>query len=146
MPYKIAELFKTITNTAIDDISGVINTATTPARIACNDLQAVLIDAETSSMTRLQKSLTRAEVYRRFLAFKNHFATSPDRDGKYVYYYLSSIEVLPYPQNEQLIWKATAFIDAEPELARQQIGGAMVKLSQNSMLAIEQQQTLAMVC
>jgi hypothetical protein len=121
----LEEFLRIASDTMIEDCFRVVRTVTSPARIAFNRIEAALTDAETSSRIYRQTSLERKRLHDKFIQFKNHFATSPDRDGKLVYYFLSSIELLPASRRDEMMFRATTFIDSEPESARAKIAQAM---------------------
>jgi hypothetical protein len=76
--------------------------------------------------------------------FTEHFASAPDYEGKLVYYFLCNIEALPSPHREEMVFKATTFIDSEPEVARHRIAEAMQNSIQQGLLAVETRPTLAL--
>jgi len=142
--YGLNRFLKTATSAFVDDFSAVIRTTTAPMRIAGNHIYAVVMDLEVSSQRHLQSSLDRARIYNQFVGFKNHFATAPDSNGKYVYHFLCSVEALQSGEGEQLIYAITAYIHADPESAILKIGQAMRKLCETSMTRLEDRQMLAL--
>ena len=132
MSYGVKEFIKTATSQFIDDCAMVIGIAEIP----CNHVEAVFLELKTNSQRRVNKSRNRAEIYNRFLVYKDHFAKATDRDGKYVFHFLCGVEALDLEQSEQMICKVTAFIDAEQLVAVKQIGKAMRKVNQAGMLNI----------
>jgi hypothetical protein len=120
-------------HTFIDDLASILRIATTPARIACRDVATVLQNADTRSQRRYETSQQQAKIYKKFVNYKRHYALSPTSDGKLVHYFLCSIETLPFPRNEEMIFNATTFIDAQPELAVTKISEVMRNFTNNML-------------
>jgi len=140
--YGFGQFLKTATNAFIDDAETMVNVVTAPVRIVGNHIYSVVSDLETSSQMRVQRSLNRAQIYQTFLHYKNHFSSSPDRSGKYVYYFLCGVESLPPEQSEAMIQRVTMYLDADPDAAILQISTSMQKLSETNLLKLEQRQML----
>lgn len=141
----------TATNAFIDDASTLMDVVTAPARIVGNHVNGVLLDLETSSQEHLQRShqhfqrsLSRAQVYQRFIGFKNRFASSTDREGKYVYHFLCGVEALPPGENEAMIQRITMYLDADPESAIKSIAQSMQNFSEVNLLKLTNRQMLAL--
>lgn len=150
MSYGLRDFLKTATNTFADDAKKTFNLTGAPGRIASNHVHAFMSDLEQLSEMHLLESFRRknicaerVNIYQKFIQFKSHFASSPDRDGKYVYYFLCSIEALSMPDREQYIYQMTAQMDAEPEKTIRQISKLMRKLNQAQMQSLENRQLLA---
>ncbi len=155
MSYGLREFLKTASNTFIDDLASAGHCLTMPIRVTANYAAAVMVDLETSSRGEYQGSLKRSEmqrqaslnwsrIHQQFIAYKNHFATSPDRNGKYVYYFLCEIEALDPNESERLIRQFTAFIHSNPDLAIAQIGESMDRICQGGLQALSNRQMMAL--
>ena len=106
-----------------------------PIRIASNHVQAILVDLEQDSQMHVNRSTDRAKVYKRFTVLKEYYEMMSDRDGHYVYYFLTSIEALPPAEREAGILQATAFLTASPEEAKTRIGQTVHALCENGTLS-----------
>ena len=154
MSYGTKQFLKTAANQFIDDFSWFSNIASSPARSVCYRVCAKLEGFETSSKRLLNESHERAKtyndqsrdranIYNKFIAFKDEFALSSKRDEKYVYHLLCSIS-LALPHSEPLMYHVTASIDAERKSAIKQFGKAMRELSQAGTRNLMGHQTLTL--
>lgn len=136
MPYTTEQLLKFAADSFIESCFKFVRPVTTSLAVAANEIEVACNKVDYWSTRRLEQSQSWTQVYGKFLSFKKHFATAPDRDGKYVHYFLCSLETFPRSEFERAVYQATALIDADYESARTLIGNKMHSMIQENALGL----------